>query len=93
MAVYVDELQVTSPTHQWPFSRACHMTADTHDELMTMARGLRLKFSWLQHEGLITEHFDLSAGKREKAIRLGAVQQTRREASRRIVKARDAAQT
>lgn len=47
MAVYVDELfdtQGLSP--RWPFDQACHLTADTLEELHAFATNLAMKRSW-----------------------------------------------
>lgn len=85
MTVYVDNLGPTTPTKRWPYRQSCHMTADTHDELIEMAKRLRLNRDWLQHPGGRLEHFDLTASKRREAVRLGAVQETRREAAHRIL--------
>lgn len=75
MSVYVDALFDVRPemvTGRWPYKQACHMTADTHEELEAMARQLRLQPQWIQHRGRPTEHYDLTPGKRAQAMRLGA---------------------
>lgn len=59
----------------------CHMTADTIDELETMARRLSLKPSWLQNQGNHL-HYDICKGNRIHAIRLGAVQVSSRTIAR-----------
>lgn len=84
MTVYVDELFTTRPNKVWPFPQACHMTADTTRELVEFARRLGLQDRWIQHSGRPTEHFDLTAGMRAKAVALGAVEQTWREAGLRM---------
>jgi hypothetical protein len=76
MAVYVDQLfPVTSGmiTGFWAWRYACHMTADTHDELEAMARTLNLDPAWIQHKGRRTEHYDLTRNKRDQAVRSGAL--------------------
>jgi hypothetical protein len=78
MAVYVDELR------HYPNARIpgwwCHMTADTHDELMAFARRIGLKPSWLQYPGKPLEHFDIRGERmRSKAIAAGAKSITNRE--------------
>lgn len=84
MAVYVDELFKTRPNKVWPFKSACHMTADSHDELVAFARSLRLRVEWIQHEGRPTEHFDLSAGMRHRAVASGAIEESWRDAAARF---------
>lgn len=65
--VYVDQLAYYGPKDWW-----CHMVADSHDELMAMARKLRLQPEWIQHPGKPTEHFDLRPSKRAQALTFGA---------------------
>jgi len=55
------------------------MMADTHQELMTMAKRLRLKEEWLQKKGSRGEHFDLTPRTRERAVGYGAVEISARE--------------
>ena len=52
----------------------CHMTADTTDELVAMARRIGLRPSWIQHPGDWHEHFDLTLSKRKLALEAGAVE-------------------
>jgi hypothetical protein len=69
MAVYVDD-----PI--WPFGKRmmmCHMVADTHDELVAMAREIGVAVYWIQKPGGADEHFDICKSKRAKAIKAGAV--------------------
>lgn len=73
MSVYVDNLFFTGKSHSWPYDYACHMFADTVEELNEFANKLGLKRSWFQpHQPL--PHYDLTANKRKLAVRLGAVQ-------------------
>lgn len=78
MPVYVDELFV------WPAKekqahrlgeknghRWCHMIADTEDELHIMAQAIGLRRAWFQTKG--TPHYDLTPGRRKKALWNGAV--------------------
>lgn len=67
MTVYVDDMYA-------PFGRMkmCHMVADTHEELVTMAVCIGLSPRWIQHEGGSHEHFDVSTSKRQLAIEHGA---------------------
>ena len=85
MTVYVDDANIAASvpngsrvhTSTW-----CHMTADSTEELVAMARKLRLRREWIQYEGTPIEHFDLTAGKRAQAVRLGVVEITWREGAR-----------
>lgn len=92
MTVYVDDANIAarvqngSRTHT---SRWCHMTADTTEELLTMARKLRLKDSWIQYPGTPLEHFDLTSGKRAQAVRLGVTEITWREGVAQLKAKRD----
>lgn len=67
MAIYVDD-----PV--WPFKgkRYCHMMTDGPvEELHQFALRLGLKRAWYQPKS--HPHYDVSEGKREEAIRLGAI--------------------
>lgn len=74
MTVYVDEAK-----HPLGRMLMCHMMADTHEELMAMATKIGVQHKWLQKQGQWHEHFDISKGKREQAIKHGAVPITSRE--------------
>jgi Protein of unknown function (DUF4031) len=85
MAVYVD------PLVDWgAIARArglrhtvwCHLTADTPDELHAFARRLGLRRSWFQHPDDTRWHYDITAPKREAALRMGALDLTRAEMGR-----------
>ena len=54
--------------HLW-----CHMWADTVDELLKFAEDIGLKKQWLQNNSHFP-HFDLTPGRRKKAIAKGAVE-------------------
>ena len=75
MMVYVDELITWSSS----FGPSCHMMTDGElEELHTMADKIGLKRNWFQNKpGL--PHYDLKKGKREMAIRNGAVPTTSKE--------------
>ncbi len=89
MAVYVDDAMIpaTVPngrvthTSQWS-----HLIADTEDELHAFAARLGLKREWYQgpdqHGDLW--HYDVTAGKRQQALRLGARPVTWREAAEKV---------
>ena len=76
MSVYVDPLFNTEGwSDKWPYPEACHMMADTDEELHEMAAKLKLRRSWHQscppHS---VSHYDLTRNKRYHAIRLGAIE-------------------
>jgi Protein of unknown function (DUF4031) len=74
LTVYVDEMRA-------PFGRMvmCHMVADSTEELLAMADRLRLRRHWIQKPGTAHEHFDIPITTRALAVRLGAVEITRRQ--------------
>jgi hypothetical protein len=74
MPVYVDPLFDTSwaDRAKWPYNQACHMMADTDEELHAMARKLGLKRSW--HQMTSISHYDLTKTKRTQAVKLGAIE-------------------
>ena len=78
--IYVD------PVQQWPTNIACFKAGSSHlhtlpgylDYLETFALGaLWLQPNWLQNKE--TPHFDLTIAKHQQAIRLGAVEISRRQ--------------
>ena len=85
MAVYVDPLvDWRGFSKRWRYAQACHMTADTLDELHAMAQEIGLKLGWFQDGS--HPHYDLTESKRKKAVRAGAVKlswQDVREQSKR----------
>jgi len=70
MAIYVDRLL----NHGWKYGKNCHLTADTEEELLAFAAMLGMKRSWLQVSRSGIQHFDLTAKRRELAVRLGAIE-------------------
>lgn len=84
MSVYVDDAFI-------PFGRMvmCHMIADTHTELMTMADTIGVARKWIQNEGLAHEHFDVAKAARAKAVAAGA-QEIDTETLAKMLKARKA---
>lgn len=92
MTVYVDDagipasVQNGSVTHT---SRWCHLVADDEEELHEFALRLGLRRSYFQISKLPAPdsraaqnwHYDLTAGKRAQAVRLGAVEVTSRQLS------------
>ena len=80
MTVYVDPLFKTAASRRWPYRQACHLVADSEEELREFARRLGLKPGWIQSPGVHSRvHFGLTDGMRRKAVALGAVELSRRE--------------
>jgi hypothetical protein len=77
--IYVDNL-----IHPWKAKLWCHLVADDLQELHDFATKLGLKREWFQNHR-IQPHYDLTAAKREMAIRLGARQITTSESSERVL--------
>lgn len=75
MAVYVDDMRA-------PFGRMimCHMLADSTEELLSMADRIGVARRHIQHPGTWREHFDIALSKRARAIELGAIPITWRQA-------------
>lgn len=72
MTVYVDEIR-KHPTGPLCFrDGACHMLADSLDELHAMASTIGLKRAWFQDHPR-HPHYDLTAAKRSAALKAGAV--------------------
>jgi hypothetical protein len=72
MSVYVDKL---FPTPGWRYKAACHMVADTVEELHTMAATIGHKREWFQPSPPHTiAHYDLTASRRLLAIKAGAIE-------------------
>jgi hypothetical protein len=67
--VYVDNAFL--PFHQM---RMCHMSADTLDELHTMADSIGLRREWFQGD-----HYDVALRRRNLAVKAGAKEITTRE--------------
>jgi hypothetical protein len=69
MACYVDDVRL-------PFRNMvmCHMWADTLPELLAMARKIGVQEKWLQKPPKASwVHFDISVGKKELALKYGAI--------------------
>ncbi len=69
--IYVDALFACQKTAHWPYEMACHLMADTEQELHTFATGMGLLKRWYQDDHAIP-HYDLTPRMRRMAIRLGA---------------------
>lgn len=86
MSVYVDEMQVCIQSAKWPYARACHLVADSIEELQAFALSMGLHFSWFQTESF--PHYDLTTRMRKKAVRMGAVEMRRKKFSKLMKKYR-----
>jgi len=73
MSVYLDPLCQNG----WKLGKNSHMVADSDDELHAFAKRIGLKREWFQVTRL--RHYDLTAGRRAVAVRLGAIELGRRE--------------
>ena len=69
MSVYVDNMRA-----KYGRMVMFHMVADTTDELLAMADKIGVARKWLQHLGTPKEHFDIALGKRELAVKAGAIE-------------------
>jgi hypothetical protein len=69
MGVYVDKLRDWG----WRLGPSSHLIADTLDELHAFAARLGLRRAWFQN-ARSAPHYDLTAKRREVAVRLGAVE-------------------
>ena len=69
MSVYVDNMRA-----KYGRMVMFHMLADTTDELLAMADKIGVARKWLQHPGTPKEHFDIAMGKRELAVKAGAIE-------------------
>ena len=71
MTVYVDDMRMPARvgriTAKWS-----HLTADTDEELHAFAAQLGLQRAWAQYPGTWKAHYDVTDGKRRRAIQMGA---------------------
>lgn len=76
MPVYVDPLFDTRGwSDAWPYAFACHLMADSDEELHAFAARLGLRRSWHQaRPPHSVSHYDLTVRKRSRAVLLGAVE-------------------
>lgn len=77
MAVYVDDM--LAEYRAFPGARVMlmsHLYADTTEELLEMVDKIGVKRKWIQHAGTYREHFDIAKGKRDRAIKAGAIPTT-----------------
>jgi len=71
MGVYVGPMFNTSPYSKaaWKWKDACHLLADTEDELHELADEIGLKRAWFQAKSV--PHYDLTSSMRRKALAAG----------------------
>lgn len=72
--VYIDDFFA-----QYGRMKMCHMIADSEEELHQFAAKIGLKREWFQDTN--NSHYDVSKSYRSKAILLGAVEITARQAA------------
>ena len=73
MSVYVDELQSCVRSKRWPYGFACHLVADSVEELHYFAGRMGLKPEWFQDQSSLP-HYDLTKNMRMLAVKFGAVE-------------------
>jgi hypothetical protein len=79
VSVYVDPLAIYPSEIACFQGGSCHLYADTLEELHAFAARLGMKRAWFQDRGRLP-HYDLALQRRTLAVRLGAIEHTRREA-------------
>ena len=85
MSVYVDDYRAPLGRMQM-----CHMIADTHDELVSMADAIGVARRWLQHAGTPREHFDVCLSKKKLALQNGAIEVSVQELAKKTITKREA---
>lgn len=76
MAVYIDDMFASLGR-----MKMSHMIADTDEELHKMALAIGMRIEWWQSpEKTYASHYDVASGRRLKAIALGAIPITSRQA-------------
>lgn len=74
MSVYVDYLMEWPRTKAWPYGEACHLMADTLDELHAFAAAIGMRRAWFQGPPKHRfPHYDLTAKRRLVAVAAGAI--------------------
>jgi hypothetical protein len=91
VTVYVDNANIPASVTNGPrvhTSRWCHLMSDENRaELLTFARRIGLRPSWIQDKRSGV-HFDLTEGKRRQAVAAGAIEvDTQTDEWRRVVAA------
>ena len=87
MSVYVDPLLPCLISRQWRWPKSCHLIADTLEELHIFAKQIGLRREWFQKKQDFP-HYDLNASRRTVAVRMGAIEITRREMVERYIENR-----
>lgn len=78
MSVYVDPLRRFGGGPQCFREGSCHLFADTVEELHTFAARIGMRRAWFQDHASVP-HYDLTRTKRNRAVRLGAIELPTRE--------------
>lgn len=73
MTVYVDPMMTSLKSARWPYTKACHLFADTLEELHVFAASIGLRRRWFQNREDMP-HYDLVGSKRRLAVKKGAEQ-------------------
>ncbi len=72
--VYVDGLLHVTPSPSWRWPQSCHLFADSIGELHDFAvLRLGMSRSWFQNDPRLP-HYDLTPGRRRRAVHFGARQ-------------------
>ena len=83
MAIYIDPLGHYGMIIRGRTTRSCHMWTDGNpEELHEFAERIGMKRAWYQHELDKLPHYDLTEGRRYRAVALGAIELSRGEAGR-----------
>lgn len=64
--VYIDSFNV-----RYRNMVMCHMIADTHEELISMADKIGVRTGWIQKQGTYREHFDVCGNKKKISFKGG----------------------
>ena len=70
--VYVDSIGPCIPNKHWPYTKSCHLIADSDTELHDFARRIKLQRAWHQKKRFSISHYNLTIYMRQKAIKFGA---------------------
>lgn len=83
MAIYVDKLEHWGWKLRGHIVPSCHMFTDSADleELHLFAESVGMKRAWFQPHR-VAPHYDLTKSRRDEAVRLGALEVGRSDASR-----------
>lgn len=80
MSVFVDDLRSVVMNPRWPYPQACHLFSNNRQELHDLAFKLGLQAQWFQNRPHFP-HYDLTKGKRNRALMLGVVEVTDKQVS------------